>query len=126
LTMSEKDLDFEISFYERLLEKKPDFIEALIVLGDSYSKKGWFEKGLEVDKKLVTLRPDDPVIHYNLACDYSLLKAPKLSFHSLEKALQLGYDDFEFMSEDPDLQFIREDKRFKELVGRYKDPADSV
>ncbi|MFA5362697.1 MAG: hypothetical protein WC335_05555 [Candidatus Omnitrophota bacterium] len=124
--MSEKDLDFEISFYERLLEKKPDFIEALIALGDAYSKKGWFEKGLAVDKKLVQLRPADPIIHYNLACDYSLLKVPNLSFYSLEKALQLGYDDFEFMTEDPDLRFIREDKRFKELVGKYKAPADSV
>jgi tetratricopeptide (TPR) repeat protein len=124
--MTDKDLDFEISFYERLLEKKPDFIDALIALGDAYSKKGWFEKGLEVDKKLVLLRPNDPLIHYNLACDYSLLKAPKLSFYSLEKALRLGYDDFDFMAEDPDLQFIREDKRFNELVAKFKDAAGSV
>ena len=117
--MEENNLDFEISFYEKLLEKKPDFVEAFMALGDAYSKKGLYEKGFEIDKKLVLLRPDDPIIHYNLACDYSLLKAPKLSFHSLERALQLGYDDFKFMEEDPDLQFIRQDERFRELIGKY-------
>ena len=37
------DTDFEIRFYESLLEKKPDFIEALAALGDLYTHKGFYE-----------------------------------------------------------------------------------
>jgi tetratricopeptide (TPR) repeat protein len=114
--MNKKDLDFEIEFLERLLEKKPDFVEALIVLGEDYTKKGLYEKGLAADTKLAVLRPDDQTVYYNLACDYSLLKNSELSFQALEKAIALGYDDFRHMLKDPDLEYIRQDKRYAQLL----------
>lgn len=118
--MKEEDLDFEISFYERLIEQKGDFVEALIALGDAYTKKGLYGKGLEVDKRLIKLRPDDATVHYNLACDYSLLKLPDECLKELEKAILLGFDDFKFVEGDPDLDFIRKDRRYKELLAKYR------
>lgn len=118
--MKEEDLDFEISFYERLIKEKGDFVEALIALGDAYTKKGLYEKGLEVDKRLIKLRPEDPTVHYNLACDYSLLKKPEECLRTLEKAIQLGFRDFKYIDEDSDLDFIRQDIRYKELLAKYR------
>jgi tetratricopeptide (TPR) repeat protein len=111
-----EDLDFEISFFENIIKNNPNFVEALIALGDNYTKKGRYEEGLKIDLKLVQLRPDDPVVHYNLACSYSLLKMPDQSLAALKKAIQLGYREFSFMQKDPDLDFIRKDPRFKELI----------
>ena len=48
-----EDLNFEISFYERLIKEKSDYVEALIVLGDAYTKNGRYKDGLKVDQKLV-------------------------------------------------------------------------
>lgn len=114
--MNEDDLDFEISFYEELIKGKPDFIDVLVALGNAYTRKGLFAKGLEVDLSLVELKPDDPVAHYNLACDYSLLKRAEECLCSLEKAIRLGYRDFGYMKADPDLEYIRQDARYRDLI----------
>jgi tetratricopeptide (TPR) repeat protein len=119
--MADDNLDFEIAFFEKLLDKNPDFVEALTALGDAYTKKGLYEKGLETDLRLVKFRPADPIIHYNLACDYSLLKQPELCLRVLETAIKLGYREFDYMEKDPDLEYIRQDTRFRELIAKYEE-----
>lgn len=119
-----ESLDFEISFYENLLKEHPDFVDALIALGDAYTKKGRYKEGLEIDQRLVKLKPDDPVVRYNLACSYSLLKMSDLCLGALEKAIHLGYREFELMEEDPDLEFIKKDSRYRELLSRHINKID--
>ena len=115
----EEDLDFEISFYEQLLRKTPDFINALVALGDAYTRRGRYRDGLKIDKRLVELKPEDPTAHYNLACSYSLLKMVDSSLSTLKTAIHLGYQDFAFIDKDPDLEFIRKDPRYKELISKH-------
>ena len=114
-----EDLDFEINFYEKLLKEHPDFEDALIALGDAYTRKGRHKEGLEIDKRLAKLKPDDPTVHYNLACSYSLLKLPDSCLEALQKAVRLGWRDFSFMEKDPDLASIRKDPRYKDLLYKY-------
>jgi len=121
-TKKKDDLDFEISFFERLLENKPTFVQALVALGDAYTRKGMYEKGLEIDKRLVELKPKDEIAYYNLACDYSLLEQADQSLGALAEALKLGYREFSFMEKDPDLAYARKDPRYRQLVSRYKKP----
>ncbi len=109
------DLEFEIKFYENILKDSPDFVEALVALGDAYTKNGRYEEGLKVDQKLAKLKPKDPVVFYNLACSYSLLKELDVSLEALRKAIKLGYDDFSYMQKDLDLENLRQDKRYKTL-----------
>ncbi|OGX23699.1 MAG: hypothetical protein A3J51_06375 [Omnitrophica WOR_2 bacterium RIFCSPHIGHO2_02_FULL_45_21] len=112
----EIDYDFEISFFEKLLARRPSFIQALIALGSAYTQKGDYEKGLAVDLRLSQLRRDDPTVHYNLACSYSLLGRIDQAFLSLSKAIELGYEDFDYLRRDPDLENLKEDKRFQHLL----------
>ena len=42
-----QDMDFQIRFIEAVLEKTPGFIEALIALGDLYTKRGLHQKRLK-------------------------------------------------------------------------------
>ena len=116
----EEDLDFEISFYEDVIKDKPDLVTALIVLGDAYTQKGLYEKGLEVDLRLTKLKPKDATVHYNLACDYSLLRRADECLATLEKALKLGYRAFSHMMKDPDLDHIRKDPRYAALIAAYR------
>lgn len=111
----EEDINFEISFYESLLQKDPGFIDALIPLAENYTRAGRYEDGLKIDLKLSELLPKDPTIHYNLACSYSLLNKIPEAVETLKKALTLGYKDFEHMKEDPDLSNLRSHPDYQEL-----------
>jgi tetratricopeptide (TPR) repeat protein len=111
-----KALDFEIDFFEALIKDKPDFVDALIPLGDCYTKKGLYEKGLYIDLRLTKLLPQDPVVHYNLACSYSLLGIIDEAIQSLENAIKLGYNDFEYIDKDKDLENVKNDDRYLNLL----------
>ncbi len=111
-----EDLDFQMAFYEALLRRHPRYADALIALGEIYTRKGFYEKGLEVDRRLSTLRPDNPVVYYNLACSLSLLGDVANSLEAIKRAVHLGYDDFQYMSRDPDLSNLRRDERFGQFV----------
>lgn len=115
--------DFEICFYENLLARAPGFWQALEALGDAYTRKGMYAKGLEADLKLLGLRPLDDTVYYNLACDYALLRDSERSLKSLEKAIVLGYRDFRHIDNDADLAFVRPDPAFSALLKKYRPKA---
>jgi len=118
--LDKNEMDFEITFYEGLLEKKPAFVEALAALGDLYTKRGDYEKGLKIDLKLAHLKPHDPIILYNLACSYSLLNRIDAAFETIQKAVDCGYDNFPFLEKDKDLHNLREDNRFQQFMASIR------
>ena len=111
--------DFELEFYLGILRRVPDYVDVLRVVGNLLTLKGRFAEGMLVDKRLVQLRPTDPLAHYNLACSYGLLKKNDQAIHTLRKALELGYRDIRYLKEDQDLASIRQDPRFRLLLKAY-------
>ena len=63
-----RDLDVEIGFIEGVVRRDPEYVDALQILGDDYTRRGRFADGLTVDEQLARLRPHDPTVLYNLAC----------------------------------------------------------
>jgi Flp pilus assembly protein TadD len=112
--------DFELNFYSSILARHPDYIDVLRALATLLSMKGRFADGLKVEKRLVELRPADPLAHYNLACSYARMNRRGLSIKTLRKAVELGYRDFRYMREDNDLDPLREDPRFRKLLREYE------
>lgn len=110
------DIEFEIAFYENVLKGAPDFVEALMAIGDLYTKAGHWQKGLTVDIKLASLRPDDAMVHYNLACSYALLNQLPAALAAVNKAIELGYDDFDYLKKDPDLENLLKDPQVREHI----------
>ena len=51
-------LDFEVDFYQRVLEKLPHFAEILRVQAGNLTIKGRLDDGLRVDKQLVEIEVD--------------------------------------------------------------------
>ena len=109
-------LGFEIGFYERLIQEHPNFVDALMALGEAYTRRGWYEKGLAVDLKLTQLKADAPIVWYNLACSYSLLHRHDEGLQALRQALALGYDDFKYLEKDPDLVSLRRSTQFRRFL----------
>jgi tetratricopeptide (TPR) repeat protein len=120
LLAERSQLDFEIEFFGKLLAVVPAFSEVLRVQASNLTTKGRVQDGLAVDKQLVATRPFDSTAHYNLACRYALLKQADMALKALRKAVELGYRDFRFMEEDRDLESIRKDPRFRQLVREYR------
>jgi tetratricopeptide (TPR) repeat protein len=116
----QSQLDFELDFFEGVLHRNPDFVDALRVHGNNLTLKGCFADGLKIDRRIVELRPHDALAHYNLACSYSLLKKVDLALRILRKAIELGYSDFRFLREDSDLDALRKDPRFRQLLREFE------
>ena len=112
--------DFTIWFFEGILEKNPNYMDCLMYLGNAYTVQGMYEKGLLVDQKLSRLRPTDPLVHYNLACSYALLKNIDAAFEALEMAITVGYKDMYHLERDKDLVYLKEDDRYKKLIEKMK------
>lgn len=123
--LKQEDIDFEIAFYNGLIEKNPNFIEALVALGDLYTKSGMYKEGLAIDEQLVQLKPEDPIVLYNLACSYSLLEDIDKAFRAFKKAIKRGYYDLQHLEQDDDLSNLRKDRRFQQYLARIKSKKPS-
>ncbi|OHB83126.1 MAG: hypothetical protein A3J73_05410 [Planctomycetes bacterium RIFCSPHIGHO2_02_FULL_38_41] len=112
--------EFNIWFLEGILEKSPNYVDCLIYLSNAYTANGMYEKALILDQKLSCLRPEDSIVHYNLACSYALLSEIDAAFEVLEKAIELGYEDAYHLERDKDLASLRKDERYLKLIEKLR------
>jgi tetratricopeptide (TPR) repeat protein len=115
-----KDLDVKIQFMEGIVRRDPEYIEALQLLGDHYTQRGHYERGLKVDEQLSRLEPRNPLVFYNLACSYSLIGEVDMAATALDKALALGYRDFKWLAKDPDLKTLRKHPLYREIEAKIR------
>ena len=121
MTRSEQsELDVKIEFIEGLVRREPGYIDALQLLGDHYTQRGRYAEGLKVDERLARLRPDDALVFYNLACSYSLTEQFDRAALALEKALSLGYRDFNWLTKDPDLHKLRQQPVYRIIQDKIR------
>ncbi len=110
-----RNLDIEIGFLEGVIKRDPKYVDALQILGDDYTRRGKYTQGLKVDETLSELRPEDALVQYNLACSYSLTEQFELATVALDRALTLGYRDFRWIAEDPDLAALRKHPLYRQI-----------
>lgn len=119
--MSKKeDPNFEIRFYESVLRRDPGYVDVIELLGGLYTKVGRVADGLKMDRKLVRLLPKNATAHYNLACSLALSKRRTDALRSLKRAVALGYDDIDWMTQDPDLDDLKDHPAFLHLLDELK------
>lgn len=115
-----KDEQFEIRFYEGVITRSPNYIEALIPLAELYTRAGLYDKGLEMDKRLAVLCPEDETVFYNLGCSFALTGHKDQAIEALEKAVALGYYDADHLKKDEDLKSLHDEDAFQRLVSRLE------
>ena len=67
-----------------------------------------FVKGLEI-------HPRDISLHFNLACAYSLTEQVDKAYIHIDRAVSLGFNDFEKLKSHDDLAFVRIQDRFDDF-----------
>ena len=118
--LEQRELDVKIGFMEGVVKRDPGYVEALQILGDDYTRRGKYADGLKVDQQLSRLRPDDPLVQYNLACSFSLIGNFNLAITALERALNLGYRDFKWLAQDPDLSDLRRHPLYQTIRAKVR------
>jgi tetratricopeptide (TPR) repeat protein len=114
------DTQFEIEFFEAVHRRCPAYVDVVGLLGGLYTNAGRITDGLKMDRKLVRLEPDNATAHYNLACSFALCKKRPDALRSLRKALALGYDDRDWMEQDPDLESLKGSPEFRQMLSQLK------
>ena len=123
MTMSKPpkhDPQFEIDFFEKVHRRCPGYVDVVGLLGGLYTKQGRIADGLKMDRKLVRLEPANATAHYNLACSLALCKKRPDALRALRQAIELGYDDLDWLQQDPDLEILQGHPEFKRLLRQLK------
>lgn len=105
-----------LRFMEAVAVRLPDDGTVLKALGDIYTRAGFYAEGLDIDRRLTALCPDEPMVWYNLGCSLALTGNADASLEMLKHAISLGYDDLAFMAQDEDLRSLRELAEFRTIT----------
>jgi hypothetical protein len=111
---------FEIRFFESVLRRNRNYVDVIEILAGLYTKQGRIPDGLRMDRRLVRLQPDNATAHYNLACSLALTNRNGAALRALRQAIDLGYRDFDWMQQDPDLDALKERPEFIALLEQLK------
>ena len=117
---AQPQMEFELDFFAALLERRPDFVEALKAHAKNLALARRHHEGVQFDRRITRLRPQDALARYNLACSLALIRQHDDALAELRRAVELGYRDFAFMMKDRDLDAIRRDPRFRALLREYE------
>ena len=106
----------ELEFLQAIARRLPEDTGVMRALGDLYTRTGAYADGLRVDERLSRLCAEDPVVWYNLACSLALSARTDDAFDALNRAVELGYNDYNGMKKDPDLTALHGDARFESIL----------
>lgn len=102
----------------RYLERNPDDARARNCYGMELSLAGRIEEGRAQAERALAEAPDDPMVLYATACYQSLFGDRVSAIGMLERAINAGFANLRYVEQDPDLQPLHEDPRYKELMRR--------
>jgi TolB-like protein/Tfp pilus assembly protein PilF len=98
------------------LELNPDDARACQIGAGAAANLGDATKALDYAQRALKINPDDPLLLYNMACMYAQLGNPDESLNALEKAVDKGYGQKDWVEHDSDLDSLREMPRFQRIV----------
>ena len=102
--------------YRMVLQLKPDYAPALIQSAMLSINENDYTEALKLFKHAVEIQPENVKLYYNIACIYSIQNQNDLSIEWLKKAVAKGYDNWDMLMNDKDLENIRHLPGYKELV----------
>ncbi|MGH7581796.1 MAG: protein kinase domain-containing protein [Gemmatimonadales bacterium] len=110
-----------LQIVERHVELNPEDSRALnLGAGTMVSVGGAAarDKAVEWSKRALAVDPEDSWMLYNTACMYALLGEADEAIGSLEKAVECGFGLRGWIENDSDLDSIRSEPRFREILAK--------
>lgn len=112
-----KDYDEAAKLYRQVVAKDPSNWQGLFFLGSALQSGGKYDAAIEVNTKLVGMdTPAKGSATYNIACAYALQGDKDQAFEWLHKASAAGYRSTRQLERDSDMDSLREDPRFAEVI----------
>jgi tetratricopeptide (TPR) repeat protein len=78
-----------------------------------------YEEAGSVISRAIEAAPNDPVLHFNLACFYSSSERVEEALLHLEEAFKNGYKDFDKITSEADLENVRRTSAFEDIRLKY-------
>lgn len=94
----------------------PESLEIRNNLGNVYIRLSEFKQARQIFESILQQSPDYAVAYYNLACIEALMLQKERAYRLLEQALSLDQGLKQTAQTDPDLQLIKGEARFQQLV----------
>jgi adenylate cyclase len=105
-----------LDLIQRHLEMNPHDTRALYVGANQLCNVGEHEKGLELAERALGQDEKEPVVLYNVACFYAMQGDKDRSLELLTRAVEQGWGDRAWLETDSDLDSLRADHRFTDLL----------
>lgn len=105
---------------ERSAALIPDDIHVFLALGWCYKRTGQLAKAIEALERAVVVDAGEPILHYNLACYWSLARNRTQALRHLARALDLDANYRDLIPDEPDFNSLRNDPEFRQLVDGSK------
>jgi adenylate cyclase len=112
----QKILHTALDVYARYLSQHPDDARGHMYYATDLAQVGRIDAAKSEAEKAMELSPDDPLMLYNAACFYSQMSEKKLALGALKDAINAGYANYEWIKRDADLENIRNEAEYIELI----------
>lgn len=112
----EQTLHQALELYPRYLSQHPDDARAHILYATDLAQVGKLDEAKVESTKALELSPNDALMQYNGACFYARMGESKQAIDYLGKAIKTGWENFEWMKRDTDLDSIRNEPDYIKLV----------
>lgn len=101
---------------EKSRELDPENIHTLLALGWCYKRLDKIDLAIQSLEAALAACPDEAIIHYNLACYWSLAKNVPLALVYLSQSFDLDPDYRDMVAEEPDFDPLRDHPEFLQLT----------
>jgi tetratricopeptide (TPR) repeat protein len=113
--------EFDQVFFQQVLIRNTNNVDVLRRQAELLSQNDLFAEALVLDQRLAQILPNDQTVHYNLACSLCLNGQVDGALAALQTAIELGYADFARIESDTDLELLRDEPDYLELMEKYGD-----
>ncbi|MBI4168422.1 MAG: protein kinase [Acidobacteria bacterium] len=109
-----------LSIIQARLETHPEDVRALYLGAGALVGTGQVEQGLEWADRALAIEPKESGLLYNVACVYSTAGRTEEAIGLLERAIEAGFAQKEWIENDSDLDSLRDHPRFKALLRKMR------
>jgi tetratricopeptide (TPR) repeat protein len=111
--------DSAVVMYKKALAIDPNYFNASLNLGLAYHEMNQYDSAITYIGKAILLNPKENVAYYYLAQSYAKNNKPEDALRYLEQALQRGYDLYEYIIAESDLDSLRKYPAYKTMMKKY-------
>ena len=97
-------------------ESVPENVHIFLALGWCHKRMGRLDLAIESLEQALELDSDEAIIHYNLACYWSLAGNKLYALRYLTQTLELDDRYRDFVDGEPDFDAVRDDPDFRTLT----------